>query len=166
MELWKLARHDKEAQKLLRGLSGEVVGLARARSDDNPIFTRIADPFLEVYAGKTPQARPFCQDWLWQGLLVADGLKLSRYEIRKPDKMAALAIGALEDAFGKQWQNHETVTNEFNVRGHKYSTREGTLTWGEMRRAVRRELVRKTLRTAARAWTRQSNKIRSKKPKT
>jgi hypothetical protein len=157
------------AQKVLRGLSGEIVGLARARSDDNPIFTHAADPFLEVYEGKRLQSScSFCQDWLWQGLLHADGLKLSseRYDIRKTDKMASLAIDALEGAFGKQWQDHKDVAKEFNFRSYKYSTREGAITWAEMSRGVRRELVRKTLRTAARAWERQSNKIRSKKPKT
>ena len=170
-ELWKLARTDRVAQKLLRALSGEVVGWARSRSEDNSIFTHAADPFLEVYKGgkALTQSNQFCQNWLWEGLLHADGVKISPqgYEIRRPEEMAKLALAALEDAFGKQWQDAEEVIKEFNRRGRKYSTKGGAITWEEMSRGVRRELVRKTIRAAATTWKRQADKrIRSKKSQT
>jgi hypothetical protein len=155
-ELSRRAKTDSNAKQLLINFAVEAAESAISVSDNNA-FIAHAKKFCEALKGKQPsQSNPFCEEWLLVGLMHAEGLKTS-WHIREPNEMAKLAISALRFMLGEQWQDHNDVTRHFNVRGHRYATKEGPKTWSEMRNGERREHVRKTLRTAARTWKRQTS---------
>lgn len=155
-ELSLRTKNDEEAKRLLINLAAETVVSAMIYSE-NAAFNTHAQAFRDAMYGNQPtQSNPFCEEWLMLGLMHAEGIKNS-WQIREPDEMARLSIDALKDRFGKQWQEAPDVARHFNLKGHRYSTKEGPKTWSEMRPGDKRDHVRKTLRTAARTWKRQTS---------
>jgi hypothetical protein len=155
-ELCHRARSDDEAKRLLMNLAAQTVASAMAYCK-NDAFNTHAQPFHDAMYGKQPtQSNSFCQQWLLVGLMHAEGGK-SSWTLREPDEMATLSIQALGYVYGKKWEDAPDVEQHFNLKGHQYSTKEGPKTWSEMRPGDKRDLVRKTLRTAARTWKRQTS---------
>ena len=97
----------------------------------------------------------FCNTWLRIGVYESRGALLPFPDPRKASHMAVLA---LENSLGPEWQESDQVASCFAIARHRYGESDGN-TWAALNRSERREVVRQKLFATAKKISRRSSKF-------